>query len=64
MERGQVDLRGLGEQFDYAVLAVSAFAPVTTEIAPYEYAIRPLQRQTPPNTSSMPALAAMQWMEP
>ncbi len=64
MQRGQVDLRGLGEQFDYAVLVVSAFAPVTTEIAPYEYAIRPSQRQTPPSASSMPGLAAMQWMEP
>lgn len=40
---GSVELRGLGSEFDSAVLVVSALAPVTTEVASYEYAIQPVR---------------------
>jgi immune inhibitor A len=49
VQRGRVELRGLGntdapptERVDSAVLVISALAPVTTEIAPYEYVVRRL----------------------
>jgi len=42
MQRGRIELRGLGDRIDSAVLVISALAPVTTEIAPYEYVIQPL----------------------
>ena len=35
-------IRGLGRNVERAVLAVSAIAPVTTEVAPYRYTITPL----------------------
>jgi hypothetical protein len=48
MQRGRIELRGLGsgsvEHVDSAVLVVSALAPVTTEAATYEYTIRSLDR--------------------
>lgn len=37
---GQLEIRGLGKEIESAVLIISALAPVTTEIAAYEYAIR------------------------
>jgi immune inhibitor A len=37
--RGTFTLQGLGDDVDYAVLAVSAITPVTTEPAAYEYRI-------------------------
>jgi hypothetical protein len=43
-QRGRMELRGLGEEIDSAVLVISALAPTTTEIATYEYAIRSLDR--------------------
>ncbi|MBL7201278.1 MAG: immune inhibitor A [Anaerolineae bacterium] len=52
MQRGRIELRGLGQRsadksvddadVDSAVLVIAAWAPVTTEIAAYEYTIRPL----------------------
>ncbi len=39
---GRLELHGLGRDFDSAVLVISALAPVTTEVASYEYEIRPL----------------------
>jgi hypothetical protein len=41
-QHGQVELRGLGRETDRAVLVISALAPVTTQVAPYEYTVRPL----------------------
>jgi hypothetical protein len=41
-QRGTLEIRGLGTEFDSAVLVISAMAPVTTERAQYEYAISPL----------------------
>jgi immune inhibitor A len=41
-QHGRIELRGLGAEVDSAVLVISALAPVTTEVAGYEYAIRPL----------------------
>ena len=41
-QRGRLELRGLGREFDTAVLVIAAMAPVTTEVAAYEYEIRPL----------------------
>ncbi|MBN1582934.1 MAG: immune inhibitor A, partial [Anaerolineae bacterium] len=38
-QSGSVELRGLGDAIDSAVLVVSALAPVTTEVASYEYTI-------------------------
>jgi hypothetical protein len=40
---GRLELRGLGSEVDSAVLVISALAPVTTEVATYEYTIRPLK---------------------
>ncbi len=42
MQRGSIKLRGLGSDLDSAVLIISALAPVTTEMASYEYVIDPL----------------------
>jgi hypothetical protein len=41
--QGQISLRGLGSEVDAAVLVISALAPATTEVAPYVYAVQPLQ---------------------
>jgi hypothetical protein len=38
-QSGRVELYGLGDAIDSAVLVVSALAPVTTEVASYEYTI-------------------------
>jgi hypothetical protein len=43
-QHGRMTLRGLGQQVDSAVLVISALAPVTTEIATYEYTIRSLRQ--------------------
>ena len=37
LQRGQLELRGLGEDVERAVLIVAGIAPVTTEWASYEY---------------------------
>jgi immune inhibitor A len=42
MQQGQIELRGLGQQIDSAILVISALAPVTTEVANYQYVIQPL----------------------
>jgi immune inhibitor A len=42
-QHGQVELRGLGQDIDSAVLIISAIAPVTTEVAAYEYTIQPIE---------------------
>jgi hypothetical protein len=42
-QRGQLELRGLGGEVRSAVLVISAIAPVTTEVAGYEYAIQPME---------------------
>jgi hypothetical protein len=42
MQRGRLAVRGLGYDIEKAVLVISAIAPVTTEIAPYEYTVRSL----------------------
>jgi hypothetical protein len=42
-QRGQIELRGLGGDVDLAVLVISAIAPVTTEVAAYEYMIQPIE---------------------
>jgi hypothetical protein len=44
MQRGKVELHGMGEHVDSAVLVISALAPATTELATYEYAIRPVDQ--------------------
>jgi hypothetical protein len=41
-QRGRLEIRGLGREIDRAVLVISALAPVTTEVAPYEYVVKPL----------------------
>jgi hypothetical protein len=41
-QRGRLEVRGLGETVDRAVLVIAALAPSTTEVATYEYAIDPL----------------------
>jgi hypothetical protein len=41
-QRGRLEVRGLGREIQEAVLVLSAMAPVTTEVAAYEYTIRPL----------------------
>ena len=43
-QRGRLVIRGLGDQIERAVLVVSALAPVTTEVASYQYEIRPTAR--------------------
>ena len=40
-QRGRLVIEGLGDQVERAVLVVSALAPVTTEVASYQYEIRP-----------------------
>jgi hypothetical protein len=40
-QRGRLELLGLGSAVERAVLVVSALAPVTTEVASYEYHIEP-----------------------
>jgi hypothetical protein len=42
-QHGRLELRGLGNEIDSAILVISALAPVTTEVAGYEYTIQPLQ---------------------
>jgi hypothetical protein len=42
MQRGRLEVHGLGETVDRAILVIAAMAPATTEIATYEYAIDPL----------------------
>ena len=39
LEQGQVEVQGLGETVERAVLIISGYAPVTTELASYEYRI-------------------------
>ncbi|MBN1936473.1 MAG: immune inhibitor A [Anaerolineae bacterium] len=41
-QTGSLELRGLGRDFDSAVLVISALAPVTTETASFTYQITPL----------------------
>jgi hypothetical protein len=40
---GRIELRGLGDQVDSAVLVISALAPATTEVAAYEYRIQSIE---------------------
>jgi len=40
-QHGQMELIGLGDKVDRAILVISALAPATTEIASYEYRIIP-----------------------
>jgi hypothetical protein len=42
-QRGQLELQGLGGDVSSAVLVISAIAPVTTEVAGYEYTIQPME---------------------
>lgn len=42
LQQGRLEMRGLGDELDRAVLIVSGYAPVTTELAGYEYTIAPL----------------------
>lgn len=42
-QTGSLTLRGLGSDFDSAVLVISALAPSTTEVASYTYQITPLE---------------------
>jgi hypothetical protein len=42
-QRGRLEVRGLGREAQEAVLVISAMAPVTTEVAAYEYSIKPLK---------------------
>jgi len=41
LQQGRLEVRSLGQGVDYAVLIVSGYAPVTTELASYEYTIAP-----------------------
>jgi immune inhibitor A len=41
LQQGQLKVRGLGNELDRAVLVISGYAPVTTELASYEYEITP-----------------------
>jgi immune inhibitor A len=43
-QHATVELRGLGQELDSAVLVISAVAPATTELAAYRYTIQPLAR--------------------
>jgi hypothetical protein len=43
LQQGQIEVRGLDTELDRAVLIVSGYAPVTTELASYEYTIAPLR---------------------
>jgi hypothetical protein len=42
-QTGRLVVEGLGEGVERAVLVVSALAPVTTELASYQYTIEPAQ---------------------
>jgi len=42
LQQGRLELRGLGDELDRAVLIISGYAPVTTELAGYEYEVTPL----------------------
>ncbi|HIC94134.1 MAG TPA: hypothetical protein EYP09_07780, partial [Anaerolineae bacterium] len=42
-QEGRLVVRGLGEEVERAVLVVSGLAPVTTELASYEYSIVPVE---------------------
>jgi immune inhibitor A len=42
LQQGHLEVRGLEDDFDRAVLIVSGYAPVTTELASYEYTITSL----------------------
>jgi immune inhibitor A len=42
LQQGRLEVRGLGDELDRAVLIISGYAPVTTELAGYEYSITPL----------------------
>ncbi|MFZ5915781.1 MAG: hypothetical protein ACOYZ7_02470 [Chloroflexota bacterium] len=42
LRQGRLELRGLGNDVEYAVLIVSGYAPVTTELASYHYNIAPV----------------------
>ena len=39
--QGQLVVRGLGSQVDHAVLIIAALAPATTEVAGYQFTVRP-----------------------
>ncbi len=41
LQEGRLEVRGLGSELDRAVLIISGYAPVTTELASYEYAVLP-----------------------
>ncbi len=43
LQQGRLEVRGLGDELERAVLIVSGYAPVTTELAGYEYSITPLE---------------------
>ncbi|MFQ6058479.1 MAG: hypothetical protein ACE5MB_06350 [Anaerolineae bacterium] len=43
-QRGQLVIEGLGTEVERAVLVVAALAPVTTEVASYQYQVRPTAR--------------------
>ncbi|UCC64924.1 MAG: immune inhibitor A, partial [Anaerolineae bacterium] len=42
LQEGHLAVRGLGDELEGAMLIVSGYAPVTTELASYEYTITPL----------------------
>ena len=42
LQEGCLEVHGLGDELEGAVLIVSGYAPVTTELASYEYTITPL----------------------
>jgi hypothetical protein len=41
LQEGSLEVHGLGDELERAVLIISGYAPVTTELASYEYAIIP-----------------------
>jgi hypothetical protein len=43
LQQWRLEVRGLGDELDRALLIISGYAPVTTELAGYKYSI------TPPN---------------
>jgi hypothetical protein len=43
-QTGRLVVEGLGKGVEGAVLVVSGLAPVTTELASYEYTVEPAQR--------------------
>ena len=42
MQRGMLEVRGMRQDVEKAILVISAMAPATTEVATYEYAVKPL----------------------